>query len=107
MDERASDRNAGATTQFERDVVTLLLEAMGKVAKEERADLGTESVLNALVSGESAAGSAIAPGMRASGSLSGWIGCQGTSVWVSDDAGDGSVGSPDDEREVDAFWREV
>ncbi|MFD5897192.1 Clp protease N-terminal domain-containing protein [Streptomyces sp. NPDC060366] len=107
MDQRTSDRNAGATTEFERDVVQLLLETMSKVAKEEREDVGTESLLNALVSGDSAAGSAIAPGMRASGSLAGSIGCRGTSVWVSDDAGDGAEGAPDDEREIDALWREV
>ncbi|TXL89655.1 hypothetical protein [Streptomyces sp. IB2014 016-6] len=107
MDQRTSDRNAGATTEFERDVVQLLLETMSKVAKEERADVGTESLLNALVSGDSAAGSAIAPGMRASGSLAGSIGSRGTSVWVSDDAGDGVAGAPDDELEIDALWREV
>ncbi|OON72078.1 Clp protease N-terminal domain-containing protein [Streptomyces tsukubensis] len=107
MDQRTSDRDAGATTQFERDVVELLGEAMSKAAKQQREDVGTESVLSALVSGESAAGSAIAPGMRASGSLGGSIGCRGTSVWVSADAGDGAAGDPDDEREIDALWREV
>ncbi|NGO14626.1 hypothetical protein G5C60_45325 [Streptomyces sp. HC44] len=107
MDQRTSDRDAGVTTEFENDVVKLLLEAMRAVAKQEREDVGTESVLYALVSGDSAAGSAIAPGMRASGSLGGSIGCRGTSVWVSEDAGDGTAGSPDDEREIDAFWREV
>ncbi|MBQ1160135.1 hypothetical protein KBZ21_18825 [Streptomyces sp. A73] len=107
MDQRTSDSNADVTTEFERDVVKLLLEAMRAVAKQEREDVGTESVLYALVSGDSAAGSAIAPGMKASGSLGGSIGCRGTSVWVSDDAGDGAAGSPDDEREIDAFWREV
>ncbi|MFF5155765.1 Clp protease N-terminal domain-containing protein [Streptomyces sp. NPDC000348] len=107
MDQRTSDRGAGVTAEFERDVVRLLLEAMRAVDKQEREDVGTESVLYALVSGDSAAGSAIAPGMRASGSLGGSIGCRGTSVWVSEDAGDGMAGSPDDEREIDAFWREV
>ncbi|AGP58201.1 hypothetical protein [Streptomyces rapamycinicus] len=107
MDRRTSDRDADVTTEFEREVVKLLLEAMRAVAKQERGDLGTESVLYALVSGDSAAGSAIAPGMRDSGSLSASIGCRGTSVWVSDDAGDGTAGSPDDEREIDALWRGV
>ncbi|MHA5051271.1 hypothetical protein [Streptomyces sp. SD15] len=107
MDQRTSDRDAGVTTEFERDVVKLLLGAMRAVDKQEREDVGTESVLYALVSGDSAAGSAIASGMRASGSLGGSIGCRGTSVWVSEDAGDGTAGSPDDEREIDAFWREV
>ncbi|MFJ3896083.1 hypothetical protein [Streptomyces sp. NPDC090083] len=107
MDQRTSDRGTGLTAEFERDVVALLLEAMRVVDKQAREDLGTESVLYALLSGDSAAGSAIAPGMRASGSLAGSIGGRGTSVWVSEDAGDGTVGSPDDEREIDAFWREV
>ncbi|WP_413101340.1 Clp protease N-terminal domain-containing protein [Streptomyces sp. Inha503] len=107
MDQHTSDRDTGVTTEFERDVLKLLLEAMRAVAKQEREDLGTESVLYALVSGDWAAGSAIAPGMRASGSLSASIGTRGTSVWVSDDAGDGAAGSPDDEREIDACWRGV
>ncbi|MFJ8138693.1 Clp protease N-terminal domain-containing protein [Streptomyces sp. NPDC096013] len=107
MDQRTSDRGAGVTVEFERDVVALVLEAMRAVDKQERGDVGTESVLYALVSGDSAAGSAIAPGMRASGALAGSIGCRGTSVWVNQDAGGGTAGSPDDEREIDAFWREV
>ncbi|CAM5724023.1 hypothetical protein SHIRM173S_06034 [Streptomyces hirsutus] len=77
MDQRTSDRNVGATTEFERDVVELLLATMSQVAKEEREDVGTESVLSALVSGGSAGGSAIAPGMKAAGSLGGSIGCRG------------------------------
>ncbi|MGD6741186.1 Clp protease N-terminal domain-containing protein [Streptomyces sp. BH106] len=107
MDQRTSDHDTGLATEFEKDVVKLLLEAMRAVAEQEREDLGTESVLYALVSGDSAAGSAIAPGVRASGSLGGSIGCRGTSVWVSDDAGDGVAETPDDEREIDALWREV
>ncbi|MGC9496252.1 Clp protease N-terminal domain-containing protein [Streptomyces sp. WG7] len=107
MDQRTSDRTADATTEFERDVVKLLLETMRAVAKQDREDVGTEGLLYALVSGEWAAGSAIAPGMKASGSLGGSIAGRGTSVWISGDAGDGAVGSPDDEREIDACWREV
>ncbi|MGW7520276.1 Clp protease N-terminal domain-containing protein [Streptomyces sp. NPDC054796] len=107
MDQRMSDRSAGATTEFERDVFTLLLETVRTATKQERDDIGTESLLSALVAGDSAAGSAIAPGMKAAGTLGGSIGVRGTSVWISDDAGDGTAGSPDDEREVDAFWREV
>ncbi|MGW2341407.1 hypothetical protein [Streptomyces sp. NPDC001661] len=107
MDQRTSAHDTGLATEFEKDVVKLLLDAMRVVAKQEREDLGTESVLYALVSGDSAAGSAIAPGMRASGSLGGSIGCRGTSVWVSADAGDGAAESPDDARELDALWREI
>ncbi|RII12033.1 hypothetical protein DSC45_27470 [Streptomyces sp. YIM 130001] len=107
MDQRASEHDADATTEFERDVVGLLLEAMKTVAKQEREDVGTESLLSALVAGDSAAGSAVAPGMRAAGSLGGSIGSRGTSVWISDDAGDGAAETPQDGREIDACWREV
>ncbi|GGZ46074.1 MULTISPECIES: hypothetical protein [Streptomyces] len=107
MDQRTSDRDAGLTTEFERDVVRLLLETVRAVGRQERADVGTEGLLYALVSGDWAAGSAIAPGTRASGTLGGSIGSRGTSVWVSEDKGDGTEGSPDDEREIDAVWREV
>ncbi|MER5438722.1 Clp protease N-terminal domain-containing protein [Streptomyces sp. NPDC002790] len=107
MDQRTADRDTGLATEFERDVEKLLLEALRAGAKQEREDVGTESVLAAIVSGDSDAGSAIAPGMKASGSLSGSIGYRGTSVWVSADAGDGVAETPDDEREIDALWREV
>ncbi|MEV5099438.1 Clp protease N-terminal domain-containing protein [Streptomyces rochei] len=107
MDQRTSDRDAGLTTEFERDAVRLLLETVRAVGRQERADVGTEGLLYALVSGDWAAGSAIAPGTRASGTLGGSIGSRGTSVWVSEDKGDGTEGSPDDEREIDAVWREV
>ncbi|EGX56658.1 hypothetical protein SZN_26691 [Streptomyces zinciresistens K42] len=107
MDQRTSDRDADVTAEFETDVVRLLLETMRAVDKQEREDVGTESVLYALVSGDSAAGSAIASGMRAAGSLGGSLAARGTSVWISQDAGDGTPGSPDDEREIDALWREV
>ncbi|MGW6054933.1 Clp protease N-terminal domain-containing protein [Streptomyces sp. NPDC055189] len=107
MEQRTSDREARVTTEFERDVVALLRETMKTVAKQEREDVGTESVLYVLVSGDSAAGSVIAPGMKASGTLAASIGCRGTSVWVSGDAGDDITGTEDDEREIDAFWREV
>ncbi|MFH9418566.1 hypothetical protein [Streptomyces rochei] len=107
MDQRTSDRDAGLTTEFERDVVRLLLETVRAVGRQERADVGTEGLLYALMSGDWAAGSAIAPGTRASGTLGGSIGSRGTSVWVSEDKGDGTEGSPDDEREIDAVWREV
>ncbi|NLU68350.1 Clp protease N-terminal domain-containing protein [Streptomyces sp. HNM0574] len=101
------ERDTGVSTEFEKDVVALLLEALRAVRRQERGDLGTESVLYALVSGESDAGSAIAPGMRASGTLGGSIGCRGTEVWVSADAGDGAAEDPDDAREIDACWREI
>lgn len=107
MEQRTSGHGTGATTEFERDVVELLLETVRTAAGQERDDIGTESLLSALVSGDSAAGAAIAPGRRAAGTLGGWIKSRETSVWVSDDAGDGTAGGPDDEREIDACWREV
>lgn len=107
MNERKPDRDTGATTEFERDVLKLVLETVRTVDKQEREDIGTESLLGALVSGDWTAGSAIAPGMRNAGTLGGSIGVRGTSVWVSDDAGNGITTSPDDERDIDAFWREV
>ncbi|MFI6937691.1 Clp protease N-terminal domain-containing protein [Streptomyces sp. NPDC050418] len=107
MDQRASDRVADLTVEFEEDVVKLLLDAMRAAMRQERTDLGTESVLSALVSGDSAAGAAIAPGVKVSGSLAGSIGSRGTSVWVSEDAGDGRPESLDDRQEIDALWREV
>lgn len=107
MDQHPSDRHTGATTEFETDVFQLLLETMSWVTRQERADVGTESLLGALLMGGSATGSAIATGIRSSGALSGSLGGRGTSVWVSEDAGDGEAGPPDDEREIDAFWRTV
>ncbi|MBU6530921.1 Clp protease N-terminal domain-containing protein [Streptomyces mayonensis] len=107
MNERKPDHHAGATTEFERDVYKLLLETVRTVAKQERADIGTESLLSALVSDDWAAGSAIAPGMRKAGSLGGSIGVRGTSVWVSGDTANGITGTPEDDRDIDALWREV
>ncbi|WP_245600846.1 hypothetical protein [Streptomyces sulphureus] len=91
MEQQTPECKSGTTVEFERDVFLLLLEAMGKVAKQERADVGTEILLSALVSGDSAAGSAIAPGMRTSSSLAVSIGHRETSVWISDDAEDGAA----------------
>ncbi|WP_016906469.1 Clp protease N-terminal domain-containing protein [Streptomyces xiaopingdaonensis] len=107
MEQQTPDCKSGTTVEFEGDVFLLLLEAMRQVAKQERADVGTEVLLSALVSGDSAAGSAIAPGMNASSSLAVSIGCRAASVWISDDAEDGAAETPDDEREIDAFWRTV
>ncbi|MFF2523526.1 Clp protease N-terminal domain-containing protein [Streptomyces liangshanensis] len=107
MDQRTFECSAGVSVEFERDVVELLLEAMRAVDKQEREDVGTESVLYTLVLGDWVAGSVIVSGVRAAGSLGGSIRCRGTSVWVSTDAGDDVAGNPDDEREIDAFWREV
>ncbi|QXE34642.1 Clp protease N-terminal domain-containing protein [Streptomyces sp. GMY02] len=109
-------------TEFESDVIDLLAEMLLRAHKRELPNVGTEDLLAALVLGDSAAGEAIAPGMRRAGSLSGMIAGKAGRGWVSadnsdgntddDNAGDGSVGNgggtsavPADEHEVDAAWR--
>lgn len=61
MVQRTSALGAGATTEFGTYVVRLLPEAVSSAARQEREDVGTESALAALVAGDSAAGSAVAP----------------------------------------------
>ncbi|MFE2598287.1 Clp protease N-terminal domain-containing protein [Streptomyces sp. NPDC059396] len=120
----AAQLDAG-TTEFESDVIDLLAETLLRAHKHEFPDVGTEDLLAALVLGDSAAGEAIAPGMRRAGSLSGMIAGKAGHGWVSDDGstedtdsadstGDGDGGSDgssdtsavsDDEHEVDAAWR--
>ncbi|MCT2593135.1 hypothetical protein LHJ74_25040 [Streptomyces sp. N2-109] len=46
MVQRTSDRNAGVTIEFERDVFKLLLETKRTVAKQERALRGTGTAAN-------------------------------------------------------------
>ncbi|MGW2523453.1 hypothetical protein ACWC09_42025 [Streptomyces sp. NPDC001617] len=64
---------AGATTEFEPDVMDLLVEALRGAVKRESPVVGTDTVLTALVMGDTDVGAAVAPGMRASGALSGVI----------------------------------
>ncbi|MDQ0773845.1 hypothetical protein QF026_002311 [Streptomyces aurantiacus] len=108
----------GATTEFEPDVMDLLVEALRGAVRRESPVVGTEAVLAALVMGDTDAGAAIAPGMRAAGSLSGLISGRGDRGWANDDEGpdapaavDGDARDADvhevDAHEVDTAWREA
>ncbi|MFC8664894.1 hypothetical protein [Streptomyces sp. NPDC057199] len=103
---------AGAATEFELDVVELLVEALRDAVKFESPAVGTENLLSALVMGETDAGSAMAPGMRKAGSLSGLVAGRagsGGAAWANDD-GYGSTpvdATDEDEAEVTAAWREA
>ncbi|MGW2233408.1 hypothetical protein [Streptomyces sp. NPDC001759] len=99
---------AGATTEFEPDVIDLLVEASRGAVKRESPVVGTDTVLAALVMGDTEAGAAIAPGMRASGALSGVISGRAGHGWANDDEGGTAPASTDaDALEVDAAWREA
>ncbi|MEU9335478.1 Clp protease N-terminal domain-containing protein [Streptomyces sp. NPDC048290] len=105
---------AGATTEFAPDVMTLLLAALRRAVRAESATVGTDTVLGELVSGDTDAGTALAPGMRASGSLAGLIRAHAGQHWACDDetgthpgAGGAAQDRRDDEQETDATWRET
>ncbi|MFG2348245.1 hypothetical protein [Streptomyces phaeochromogenes] len=111
-DMAASAALAGAPTEFELDVMELLVEALRDAVRFESPAVGTENLLSALVMGETDAGSAMAPGMRKAGSLSGLVSGRagsGGAAWANDD-GYGSTpvdATAEDEAEVDAAWRET
>ncbi|WP_328425591.1 Clp protease N-terminal domain-containing protein [Streptomyces sp. NBC_00443] len=101
---------AGATVEFECDVMDLLVAALSSAIRHEAAVVGTENLLAALVMGETDAGAAIAPGMRKAGALGGLIAGRGGRGWVSDDGDEdagATVAAGADEDEVTAAWREV
>lgn len=99
---------AGATTEFESDVMDLLVEALRQADRRECPAVGTDTLLAALVMGDTDAGAAIAPGMRKAGALSGIISGRAGRGWVSDDGGDSAqVAAGADEQEVTAAWREA
>ncbi|WP_369272317.1 Clp protease N-terminal domain-containing protein [Streptomyces sp. R11] len=101
---------AGATVEFECDVMDLFVEALRGAIKHEAAVVGTENLLAALVMGDTDAGAAIAPGMRKAGALSGLIAGRGGRGWVSDDGAEDAgttVAAGADEDEVTAAWREA
>lgn len=110
---------AGATTEFEPDVMDLLVRTLRRAVKLELPDVGTDTLLSELVSGDTDAGAAIAPGMRKAGSLSGLICAQAGHGWVSGDEAPDAHEATDaheagtgarreaDEAEVDAAWREA
>ncbi|MFE3143338.1 hypothetical protein [Streptomyces scopuliridis] len=93
------------TTEFESDVIELLVETLQRALKHESRTVGTEDLLATLVTGDSAAGEAIAPGMRHAGALGGMISGRAGRGWASDDHDDETSGEPADEHEVAAAWR--
>ncbi|WP_405525130.1 hypothetical protein OG426_18465 [Streptomyces canus] len=98
----------GATTEFEPDVMDLLVESLRGAVKRESPVVGTDTVLAALVMGDTDAGAAIAPGMRASGGLSGLISGRAGHGWANDDEGGVARAATDaDALEVDTAWREA
>lgn len=117
MDQRgttAADADAtavvGATTEFEPDVVDLLVVTLRRAVRRELPAVGTDTLLGELVMGDTDAGAAIAPGMRKAGSLSGMISGRAGRGWVSDDEVHGApvaAGAEADGVEVDAAWREA
>ncbi|MFE4172242.1 Clp protease N-terminal domain-containing protein [Streptomyces sp. NPDC056909] len=112
MARTGAERLDGETTEFGSDVIDLLAATLLRALKQEFRSVGTDTLLAALVLGDSAAGEAVAPGMRRAGSLSGMIRGRAGRGWVSDDSGDNGDGDdsgaspvPGDEHEVDAAWR--
>ncbi|MGY1502618.1 hypothetical protein ACW4TU_39555 [Streptomyces sp. QTS52] len=100
----------GATTEFEPDVMDLLVETLRRAVRFALPAAGTDTLLGALVMGDTDAGAAIAPGMRRAGSLSGVISGRAGGGWVSDDEAYGApvaAGAETDGAEVDAAWGEA
>lgn len=122
----------GVTTEFEPDVMGLLVETLRRAAKRELPAVGTDTLLGELVMGDTEAGAAIAPGMRTAGSLSGMINGRAGRGWASDDEAhsvpvaaradeetsqeaaqeaaqeaDEEANQEADKREVDAAWSEA
>ncbi|WP_307781830.1 Clp protease N-terminal domain-containing protein [Streptomyces sp. MBT65] len=100
----------GATTEFEPDVMDLLVETLRRAVKSELPVVGTDTLLGALVMGGTDAGAAIATGIRAAGALSGVISGRAGLGWVSDDEARNvpvDVDAEADQAEVDAAWREA
>jgi hypothetical protein len=112
-----SNSLVGATTEFEPDVINLLVATLRRAVRSELPAVGTDTLLGELVAGDTDAGEAIAPGMRKAGSLGGLIrALSGGGGWVSDDevSGASAAGGADeearqeaDEVEVEAAWREA
>ncbi|WP_405816414.1 hypothetical protein OG241_17680 [Streptomyces sp. NBC_01390] len=98
----------GATTEFEPDVMDLLVEALRGAVERESPAVGTDTVLAALVMGDTDAGAATAPGIRVSGGLSGLISGRAGRGWADDDEGGAAPAATDaDALEVDAAWRDA
>ncbi|MFJ1812694.1 MULTISPECIES: hypothetical protein [unclassified Streptomyces] len=76
---------AGAATEFEQDVMDLLVETLRRAVRLELSAVGTDTLLGELVLGDTDAGEAMSPGMRKAGSLSGLIAGRAGLGWVNDD----------------------
>ncbi|MFB7493659.1 Clp protease N-terminal domain-containing protein [Streptomyces sp. NPDC056161] len=126
MGQRGTTETAIYATEFEQDVMDLLVETLRRAVRREEQVVGTDTLLGELVLGDWEAGETIAPGMRKAGSLSGLIAARAGRGWVSDDevhgdaARDAAVASARtgeraydeadaeaDRREVGAAWREA
>ncbi|MFG2935953.1 hypothetical protein [Streptomyces sp. NPDC048282] len=109
----------GAATEFEPDVMDLLVGTLRRAVRGELPDVGTDTLLGEIVLGDTDAGAAMAPGTRKAGSLSGLIAGRAGLGWVSDDEarcmpvaagvdlGARQEAGEKDEAEVDAAWREA
>jgi hypothetical protein len=97
----------GVTTEFEPDVMEVLVATVRRAVRSEPAFAGTDTLLGELVMGDTDAGEVIAPGMRKSGGLSGFIQGRAGRGWVSEDEAHGGPGVEADEVEVEAAWREA
>ncbi|MFC8416498.1 Clp protease N-terminal domain-containing protein [Streptomyces coelicoflavus] len=97
----------GVTTEFEPDVMEVLVATVRRAVRGEAAFAGTDTLLAELVMGDSESGAVIAPGMRKSGGLSGFIQARAGLGWVSEDEAGGGPGARSDEVEVEAAWREA
>lgn len=110
MDARpASPEHPIPDAQFATDAIELLTAAIRRAAKHGRSTVGTEHLLYCLVDRQEEAGSVIAPGIRAAGSLNGLLTARAGHVWSSDDGGDGDgmLAGPAGEAESAAAWREA
>ncbi|MFJ5264684.1 hypothetical protein ACIQAC_29920 [Streptomyces sp. NPDC088387] len=110
---------AGATVEFDTEVVMLLVAALRGAVKFESAAVGSENLLVALVMGDSDAGAAIAPGMRKAGGIGGLVSGRGGRGWASADEvdtadadrvdaeGAGLGEDAGESYEITAAWREA
>jgi hypothetical protein len=88
----------------------LLVETLRRAVRRELPSVGTDTLLGALVMGDTDAGAAIAPGIRKSGALSGMISGRAGRGWASDDevhSAPDAAGAEADGVEVDAAWHEA
>lgn len=108
------------TTEFGSDAIESLSRAVARAVDRQRATVGTEHLLYALLDETEEPGSALVPGSRESSAIRGQILAYDDRHWARDDSGrtapedgtggiDGAAGPQalDDAGEVDAVWRET